>query len=179
MKRIKLIVGLGNPLPKYEKNRHNIGSRCVKKLASKNNVILQKKFLGSVGVLNIVTYNVKLFVPNIFMNLSGQSVTLISNFYNIDISNILIVHDDLDLLPGSICLKQSSGHGGHNGIRSIINVFRSKKKFFKMSIGIGRPLYRNDVSSFVLSNPTITEELLINKAICKAISSIMFVLNHF
>lgn len=173
MKSIKLIVGLSNPLLKYEKTRHNIGSWFVKKLAKNYNITFRKKFLGNVGDLLLGNEKIRLFIPNTFMNLSGQSVYLISSFYNFSLNNILIVHDELGLVPGQIKFKYSIGHGGHNGIKSIIYKFNINSGFYKISIGIGRPKNKKDVSSFVLSEPDKTEKLLIEKSINNVISNII------
>ncbi|XAJ84537.1 aminoacyl-tRNA hydrolase [Buchnera aphidicola (Neophyllaphis podocarpi)] len=103
------------------------------------------------------------------MNLSGKSVSCISNFYHIETKNILIVHDDLNLSPGKIKIRYGISHGGHNGIKNIINNMKFKSNFYRLSIGIGRPKYKKDVISFVLNKPTLEEKKLILKSIDDAI----------
>jgi len=173
LKNIKLIVGLCNPSFKYAQTRHNIGSWFVKKLAKKYNITFKKKFLGDVGNLLVNNNKIRLFIPNTFMNLSGEAVYWISNFYNFNLSNILIVHDELELIPGQIKFKISTGHGGHNGIRSILKKFNLNCKFYKISIGIGRPKCKKDVSYFVLSKPDKLDKLLIVNSIDNTIRNIL------
>jgi PTH1 family peptidyl-tRNA hydrolase len=106
------------------------------------------------------------------MNLNGKSVFKMASFYNIHLSEILIIHDDLELCPGIVKIKYGYGHNGHNGLRNIISCFQKKIDFYRFRIGIGRPEKKNLVSSFVLSSPTKTENMLIKKAILHTIKAI-------
>lgn len=166
-----MIVGLSNPLEQYKNTRHNIGHWYLKMLAQNCKTCLteEKKFLGFTACIKIQNYTIRLLAPNIFMNINGQSIYKMASFYNIDLNQILIVHDDLDLQPGVAKLKYSYGHGGHNGLRSIINTFCNKNSFYRFRIGIGRPLEKKKVAFFVLSHPNNTERLLIKQAILNAI----------
>ncbi|WAI12053.1 MAG: aminoacyl-tRNA hydrolase [Buchnera aphidicola (Macrosiphum albifrons)] len=167
-----MIVGLSNPKTEYHDTRHNVGSWYVYSLAKSylNNFKKEEKFFGFTASCYIDSNHVRLLVPNIFMNINGQSVLKMASFYNINLSEILIVHDDLELNPGIIKLKYSYGHNGHNGLRNIISVFNNKKiNFYRFRIGIGRPINRNQIASFVLSMPTKQERILIERSILHAI----------
>nr|WP_187305770.1 aminoacyl-tRNA hydrolase [Buchnera aphidicola] len=168
-----MIVGLGNSTKKFEKTRHNAGHWYINKLAQFFNISLKKKKEGEIGTIIINKLKIKLFKPNSFMNLSGKLIFYIASFYKIKLNNILVVHDDLDLIPGIIKLKKGYGHNGHNGIKSIINNFNQENNteywFFRIRIGIGRPTNSITVSDFVLSIPSYEERLLINNSIKKNI----------
>ncbi|MCP3926731.1 MAG: aminoacyl-tRNA hydrolase [Desulfobacterales bacterium] len=148
-KKLYLIAGLGNPGDKYKKTRHNIGFNVVQELSQEYNIPLSKeKFSAEFGKGKINNCDVILVKPMSFMNLSGEPVQKITNFYNIDTDDVIIVHDDLDIEIGSIKLKVKGGHGGHNGIKSLIS--NIGKEFVRIRIGIGRPDGKGDVSDFVL-----------------------------
>lgn len=104
------------------------------------------------------------------MNINGQSVFKMASFYNINLNEILIVHDDLELEPGSVKLKYSYGHNGHNGLRNITNIFNQNINFYRFRIGIGRPMEKDQISSFVLSVPSDKEKILIQKSIQESIN---------
>jgi len=168
---IKMIVGLSNPKIDYHNTRHNVGSWFVYSLAKSylKNLKKEKKFLGFTTSFSIESNYIRLLIPDIFMNINGHSILKMASFYNINLSEILIVHDDLELDPGIIKLKYSYGHNGHNGLRNIISVFNEKISFHRFRIGIGRPINRNQTASFVLSKPTENEKQLIQKSILHAI----------
>jgi len=168
---IKMIVGLSNPKKEYHSTRHNVGSWYLYSLAESylRNFKNEKKFFGFTTSLNIESNYIRLLIPNIFMNINGQSVFKMASFYNINLSEILIVHDDLELQPGISKLKYSYGHNGHNGLRDIVNTFNKNINFYRFRIGIGRPINRDQIASFVLSNPTKKEKILIQKSILHAI----------
>ncbi len=148
-KKLYLIAGLGNPGDKYKKTRHNIGFNVIQELSKEYNIPLSKeKFSAEFGKGKINNCDVILVKPMSFMNLSGEPVQKITNFYNIDTEDVIIVHDDLDIEIGSIKLKVKGGHGGHNGIKSLIS--NIGKEFIRIRIGIGRPDGKGDVSDFVL-----------------------------
>ncbi|QCI23030.1 aminoacyl-tRNA hydrolase [Buchnera aphidicola] len=167
-----MIVGLSNPKAEYHNTRHNAGSWYVYSLSKSylNNFKKEEKFFGFTASFYIDSHHVRLLVPDIFMNINGQSVFKMASFYNIHLSEILIVHDDLELDPGIIKLKYSYGHNGHNGLRNIISVFNNKSiNFHRLRIGIGRPINRDQIASFVLSIPTKKEKMLIQRSIIHAI----------
>lgn len=134
---MKLVVGLGNPGKEYEKTRHNIGFSVLDLLVNKYNATFceNKKFNALEAVINVIGEKVILVKPLTFMNLSGDSVIKYINYYNIDINNLLVIHDDLDMELGKIRIAFDSSSGGHNGIKSIIDNLNSQK-FTRLKIGI-------------------------------------------
>jgi peptidyl-tRNA hydrolase, PTH1 family len=169
---IKLIVGLGNPGRDYAETRHNAGSWFIELLAKQQNAKLQSeaKFHALVARTQISTHDCWLLIPTTFMNLSGKSVQAFSQFYKILPSQILVAHDELDFLPGTVRLKQGGGHGGHNGLRDIME--RLGADFFRLRIGIGHPGHRDKVHDYVLNRPNKTDYELIQDSIIQA-SAIM------
>ncbi|WP_264435735.1 aminoacyl-tRNA hydrolase [Coxiella endosymbiont of Dermacentor marginatus] len=164
---IKLIVGLGNPGDEYAKTRHNVGAWFVETLADRKQQLLYKenKFHGVIGKWNYCW----LFKSCTYMNESGLAVTAVAQFYKLDPQEILVVHDELDFSVGDIRLKENGGHGGHNGLRNIIQRLGTTN-FYRLRIGIGRPKHRNLVSSYVLSLPSKSDRSAILKAIEKGLS---------
>lgn len=141
-----LFVGLGNPGNRYEKNRHNIGFQVIDNLVSHYGSVKISKasFLGDL-------YRSKdlLFLkPTTFMNLSGKSLQAVQNFYKISIDDIVVIHDDLDLLFGAVRFKKGGGHGGHNGLKSIDAMIG--KEYIRVRMGIGKPEHRSQVADYVL-----------------------------
>lgn len=167
---ISLIVGLGNPGSQYLETRHNVGFWFTDKLCEANGVSLstQPKFLGKVAQFNYQSNVIRILQPTTYMNLSGQAVTKIAQFYKIEPQSILVVHDELDLPPGTTRLKKDGGHGGHNGLRDIITRCQSKQ-FYRLRIGIGHPGHKDDVHNYVLHKPNATDRDLIFKGIDKAL----------
>lgn len=167
---IKLIAGLGNPGPEYTKTRHNAGVWFVEELAQRNNISLrpEKKYAGLYGKGLIGGELVHLIIPTTFMNLSGQAVAPLANFFRIPVENILIAHDELDMPPGSIKIKKGGGHGGHNGLKDIIARMANNKEFYRLRIGIGHPGHREKVTGHVLGKAPSAEQDLIESAIDEA-----------
>ncbi len=167
---IKLIAGLGNPGPEYTKTRHNAGVWFVEELAQRNNISLrpEKKYSGLYGKGLIGNELVHLLIPTTFMNLSGQAVAPLANFFRINVDNILIAHDELDMLPGSVKIKQGGGHGGHNGLKDIIARMANNRDFYRLRIGIGHPGHRDKVTGHVLGKAPQNEQSLIEQAIDEA-----------
>lgn len=167
---IKLIAGLGNPGPEYTKTRHNAGVWFVEELARRNNISLrpEKKYAGLYGKGLIGGELVHLIIPTTFMNRSGQAVAPLANFFRIPIDNILVAHDELDMPPGSVKIKQGGGHGGHNGLKDIIARMANNKEFYRLRIGIGHPGHRDKVTGHVLGKAPSSEQILIENAIDEA-----------
>ncbi|MBV70180.1 MAG: aminoacyl-tRNA hydrolase [Myxococcales bacterium] len=146
----RLIVGLGNPGAKYVETRHNIGFMLIDALANRAGIsVSRNKFNGLYGTGSIAGQSVVLAKPETFMNLSGRFVTPMSRYFDVSIEDILIVHDELDLEFGTIRLKISGGHAGHNGLRSIHGELGSNQ-YHRLRMGIGRP-HKGSVSSYVLA----------------------------
>lgn len=176
-KTIQIIAGLGNPGNDYEKTRHNAGFWFIEHLVSQYNLTLKNdaKFLGEVAKLNSPFGNIWIVKPGTFMNRSGQSIARLAQFYKITPEQILIVHDELDLSPGIVKLKQGGGHGGHNGLRDSISQLGSKN-FYRLRLGIGHPGNKEQVVNFVLGKTPKAEQALIESAIDKSFASIDLIL---
>jgi PTH1 family peptidyl-tRNA hydrolase len=173
----KLIVGLGNPGKKYFKTRHNVGFDWVDNLVLNKNVEFKEfsKFKSNIAKIDFIFGSVFILKPLTFMNNSGSSVSLFVNYYNIELDDIIIVHDELDLKPGSIVFKSGKGHGGHNGLRSVINHL-GDKSFDRLRVGIGHPGEKSLVSDYVLSKPNNSDEKLIHNVVCSSLDKINLLL---
>lgn len=167
---IKLIVGLANPGAEYAQTRHNAGQWFVESLLQSAPDILktESKFFSSHTQTTINQIPVRVMVPTTYMNESGKAVAAYAQFYKINPDEILIVHDELDLAPGTARLKQGGGHGGHNGLRHIIQALGTQN-FHRLRIGIGHPGNKNLVTDFVLHKPSGDERKLIDDSIFNAI----------
>ena len=167
---IRLIVGLGNPGADYHSTRHNAGFWFVDELALKHNTVLrnESRFHGLVGKFHAHGKDIHLLEPSTFMNRSGQSVAAFSKYFKIAPEQILVAHDELDLEPGDIRLKKSGGHGGHNGLRDIIN--HIGKDFLRLRIGIGHPGDRRQVVNYVLKAPSRSDLANIEQASQRALT---------
>ena len=153
----QLIVGLGNPGPRYAGTRHNIGFEVVGLLAER----LGGKFKAHKGRCDVVEGRlagapVVLAKPKSYMNISGGPVVSISRFYKVPVERVVVVHDELDLPFGSLRLKRGGGHGGHNGLRSISTAL-GNREYLRVRFGIGRPPGRQDPADFVLREFTPAE----------------------
>lgn len=166
---IELIVGLGNPGSQYERTRHNVGTWLIDELAHRENLVLkpETKFFGSCARLN----SLWLLKPAVFMNESGRSVAALANFYKIPVESILVAHDELDFSAGTIRFKEGGGHGGHNGLRDIIQSLGSNN-FSRLRIGIGHPGHRDSVTPYVLGEPSRSDRKQIEIAIDTALAVI-------
>lgn len=152
-----LLVGLGNPGDKYLKTRHNVGFLFVDYLAKKNGLLLGKsKWRAEVAKTKLYGESVVLVKPLTFMNLSGTAVAQIKSYYKASLENIIVIHDDLDLDFGRLKIVAGRGPGGHNGVRSLIENLGGKD-FVRIRVGIGRPTFDQESSSFVLSSLTSDE----------------------
>jgi len=166
-----MIVGLGNPGNLYENTRHNVGFWVIDKIAEKLNVKVDKK----VGKALVQTSfwdgkKVLLVKPQTYMNLSGEAVLELLNYYQDQIEDLLVVHDDLDLPPGQLRFKKGGGTGGHNGLKSIVQCLNSQD-FDRLKIGIGRPQHPN-VKDFVLTAFSKEEKAEIDLKIERAVEGI-------
>ena len=169
MPEIQLIVGLGNPGADYEPTRHNAGFWFVDELARRNQQSFRKeqRFQSEVARCRIDSSDCRLQKPMTFMNRSGQAVRALMQFFRIPLQQILVVHDELDLPPGVIKLKQGGGHGGHNGLRDLISHLGSKD-FYRLRVGIGHPGHRDQVVDYVLKKPSQDDRRLIEDALYEA-----------
>ena len=148
---MKLIAGLGNPGKQYATSRHNIGFLIINRLAKANGIELKgRKFKSRLGKGEVEGQSVILAKPQTFMNLSGEAVSAIAQYYKIIPQDIIIVHDDLDIPFGSLKIKTKGGSGGHHGLDSIIALFHDDR-FLRVRVGIGKPPDERDEADFVLS----------------------------
>ncbi|CNC05300.1 peptidyl-tRNA hydrolase [Yersinia pseudotuberculosis] len=177
---IKLIVGLANPGAEYAQTRHNAGAWYVDLLAERHNQSLKEesKFFGYTARLNLAGQDVRLLVPATFMNLSGKAVAAMASFYRILPEEILVAHDELDILPGMAKLKLGGGNGGHNGLKDIQNKLGNNPNFYRLRIGIGHPGDKSKVTGFVLGKPPASEQTLIDDAIDESIRCTEVLLNE-
>lgn len=148
---MKLIVGLGNPGAKYARNRHNIGFLAVDRIAADHGFSpWRAKFQGEVCEGRLGTEKVALLKPETFMNLSGQSVGEAMRFFKLTPEDVVVFHDELDLAPGKLKLKQGGGHAGHNGLRSIHT--HIGENYARVRLGIGHPGHKDRVAHYVLTD---------------------------
>ena len=169
---MRLVVGLGNPGKKYERTRHNAGFWWVEKLARDNKAVFrtEAKFHGQVAKLGGDTW---LLMPDTYMNLSGRSIASLASFYKIEPHEILVVHDELDLPPGTVKLKLGGGFSGHNGLKDIAEHLGASE-FWRLRLGIGHPrdtaAAEQQVVDFVLHPPRADEQPLIDDAIARSLA---------
>lgn len=171
MSAIRLIVGLGNPGREYENTRHNAGFWWVDEYARSQNLGFRSeaKFHGLAARSHVNGHEVLLLKPQTFMNVSGRAVGALAQFYKIAPAEILVVHDELDLPPGSAKLKMGGGHGGHNGLKDII-AHLGTKDFWRLRLGIGHPGERSEVANYVLHDPRREDREQIEEAIQRALN---------
>jgi len=148
-----LVVGLGNPGPDHDRDRHNVGYWLVEEIAAVlgGRFAHDKKLHGDICQAVLEGRTVRLLKPTTFMNHSGQSLRQAADYYKVPLDRVLVVHDDLDLPPGSARLKLGGGHGGHNGLRDIIA--HCGRDFLRLRIGIGHPGDKDQVTGYVLRPP--------------------------
>ena len=156
---IKLIVGLGNPGPQHESNRHNAGVIFLHHLCKTygNNLRVETKFFGEFSSIVIEGADIKLLFPTTFMNNSGKSVAAVCKFFKLAPENLLVAYDEIDFDVGVTRFKEGGGHGGHNGVRDIINALAGKNDFFRLRIGVGHPGHKSMVANYVLNDPSRAE----------------------
>lgn len=171
---VELIVGLGNPGPNYDRTRHNAGADLVLELAKSYQVAMkhESKFFGDTAKINIDGRDVRLLIPTTFMNRSGQSVAALARFYQVPVEAILVVHDELDIAPGAARFKKGGGHGGHNGLRDIVQSLGNNKSFARLRIGIGHPGDARQVADYVLKKASPSDQQLISNSIDDALRSL-------
>jgi PTH1 family peptidyl-tRNA hydrolase len=178
--RIRLIAGLGNPGTDYAATRHNAGAWFVDAVCRQQGVWLaaDKGFAGETARFRTPNGEVFLLVPSTYMNRSGQSVGALAKFYKIAPEEILVVHDELDLLPGAVKLKQGGGNAGHNGLKDI-TAHLGTPDFWRLRLGIGHPRtlqLTQSVSDFVLHRPRAEEQSAIDGCIAKGLKALPLML---
>jgi PTH1 family peptidyl-tRNA hydrolase len=170
MTGIRLFVGLGNPGPQYEATRHNAGFWWIDEIARVGGARLnvEPKFFGLAGRLKSGAHEAWLLQPTTFMNASGRSVGALARFYKIAPEEILVIHDELDLPPGTVKIKKGGGNGGHNGLKDI-SAQLGTQDYWRLRLGIGHPGDRNAVVNYVLHEPSRDEANLIQDNIDQSV----------
>ena len=167
----KLIVGLGNPGPRYAFNRHNAGFQCLDRLARKHGLSFTKtQFRAHLASGEIEGTKVILAKPLTFMNLSGEAIRPLVRWYKVHLQDLLVIYDDLDLPLGKLRLRPKGGAGGHRGMLSIIEALGTQD-FPRLRLGIGRPV-TGDAVTYVLSDFTPEEQKVMEEAYQKAITTV-------
>lgn len=172
-----LVVGLGNPGSKYENTRHNAGFIALDYIANQLNVNFNKaKFDALFSEAVIDGKRVLLIKPQTFMNLSGESVVQFMSFYKIPSENVIILFDDISLAPGNLRVKRSGSHGGHNGMRNIIQLAKTDN-FPRIKIGIGAKPTDWDLADWVTSKFSDEDLKLLNKTVENSYAALKLMLN--
>ncbi len=167
-----LIAGLGNPGPKYAGTRHNVGFRCVERVADAHGLSFSRRHKNSrIASDSVAERSVVLVKPRTFMNKSGYAVASLVSFYRVPLTQALLVYDDLDLPLGAIRLRPCGGAGGHRGMRSVIRQLGSRG-FPRLRVGIGRPPGRMDPADYVLQDFSPDEEPVLQDALERALAAI-------
>ena len=170
---IRLLVGLGNPGPEYEATRHNAGFWFIDAVARELRASLtpERSYYGLAARVNRADGPVWLLEPMTFMNLSGKSVAALARFFKIAPEEILVAHDELDLLPGQAKMKQGGSHAGHNGLKDIQAQLGSAD-FWRLRLGVGHPGVKAEVVNYVLRKPPVEQAEAIGKCIDQSISAL-------
>ena len=170
---IRLLVGLGNPGPEYEATRHNAGFWWVDAAARKLGAVLtpQRSYFGLAARAQAATGTVWLLQPMTYMNLSGKAVAALARFYKIAPQEILVVHDELDLLPGQAKIKLGGGHAGHNGLRDI-HAQLGSADYWRLRLGIGHPGVKAEVVDYVLRKPAPEQREMIEQTIARSVDAL-------
>jgi PTH1 family peptidyl-tRNA hydrolase len=170
---IKLFVGLGNPGSEYEATRHNVGFWWVDELARelKAPLSMDRGYHGLVARTTIHGQTVWLLEPQTFMNLSGKSVAALARFFKIAPEEILVVHDELDVVPGQAKLKFGGSHAGHNGLRDI-HAQLGTGDYWRLRLGIGHPGVKSEVINWVLKKPAPEQRTLIEECIARTLKAV-------
>ena len=170
-KPLALIVGLGNPGPQHRANRHNAGAIFLAELCRRYHGQLrpESKFHGEFGTATIDGREIRLLYPTTFMNRSGRSIAAVCNFFRIAPENMLVAYDEIDFAVGITRFKFGGGHGGHNGMRDVLQALGGNGNFYRLRIGVGHPGHKSMVANYVLSDPSASEHEVIMGDINRAI----------
>ena len=170
---IKLFVGLGNPGPEYEATRHNAGAWWLDALSRdlKVSIVPDRSYHGLMARTTINGQAIWLLQPQTFMNLSGKSVAALARFFKISPGEILVAHDELDVLPGLVKLKFGGSHAGHNGLRDI-HAQLGSADYWRLRLGIGHPGDKADVTHWVLKKPSPEQRVLIEEAMDRSLKAV-------
>lgn len=163
-----LVVGLGNPGKEYENTRHNMGFKVLNKLSEKYNIpITKSKFNGKYGTGIIENEKVILLEPQTYMNLSGEAIKPMLDFYKVAPSKLLVIYDDIDVEPGKIKIRMKGGPGTHNGMKSVVKELGTEE-FPRVRVGIGQPIIKLAMIDYVIGYVPEEELKILNEGIDKA-----------
>jgi len=173
-----MVVGLGNPEPRYLRNRHNVGFMVVDRIADGAEITWRNsnRFSAAMAIGALGGEQAVLVKPMTFMNLSGQAVAPIAHFYRVPAEQMVVIHDDVDLELGRLKLKQGGGDGGHNGLRSISELLGSSD-YHRVRFGVGRPEF-GEVADYVLSDFTADEQDLLKTEVKRAAKAVQAVIKR-
>jgi PTH1 family peptidyl-tRNA hydrolase len=170
---IRLLVGLGNPGPEYEATRHNAGFWWIDEVARKlkASLVPERSYYGLVARVNRPEGPIWLLEPMTFMNLSGKSVAALARFFKIAPQEILVAHDELDLMPGQMKMKLGGSHAGHNGLKDI-HAQLGSADYWRLRLGIGHPGVKAEVINYVLRKPPAEQREAIDKSVDQSLSAL-------
>lgn len=173
----KLLVGLGNPGPKYTETRHNAGFWFVDRFAAAHGAVFRReaKFHGEATVLHLLGHDCRVLKPATYMNDSGRAVQAALHYHGLVPADLMVAYDEIDLPPGVARLKHGGGHGGHNGLRDVIECVGGGE-FLRLRIGVGHPGSADQVVGYVLDRPRVEERQRIDAAIARALEVMPVVL---
>ena len=173
-----LIVGLGNPEKEYAGTRHNMGFDVINELSKEYNIPVEKsKFKGLYGSGTIAEEKVILLKPQTFMNLSGESLREIIDFYKISSEKLIVVYDDIDIETGNIRIRKSGSAGTHNGMKSVIQHLNTIH-FCRIRVGIGNPKEKIDMINYVIGKVSKEEHAVLEKGILKAKDAVVEIIKN-
>ena len=173
-----LIVGLGNPEEEYSKTRHNMGFNTINKISQQYNIeVKQNKFQALYGSGMIEKEKVILLKPQTYMNLSGNSVKEVVDFYKIEKEKILVIYDDMDIEPGKIKIRKKGGAGSHNGMKSVVEELQSTD-FARIRVGIGQPEFKSDMINYVIGKVSQEEQEILQQGVEKAAKAVEEILKN-
>jgi len=170
---IRLFVGLGNPGPEYEQTRHNAGFWWIDAVSRALNapLVQERSYFGLTARTQVHGQTVWLLEPQTFMNRSGQSVAALAKFFKVSPSDILVAHDELDVVPGEAKVKLGGSHAGHNGLRDI-HAQLGTDQYWRLRLGIGHPGDKAEVINWVLKKPSLDHRIGIDQAIDRALKAL-------
>jgi PTH1 family peptidyl-tRNA hydrolase len=169
---LKLLVGLGNPGPEYAATRHNIGFLVAQKFADKWGLSLKRRaHQGVLGSGRVEGEEVMVLLPQTYMNRSGISVVSACKSKGVDVGDLIVIHDEIDLPFGSVRIKVGGGHGGHNGLRSIIDLLGARE-FLRLRVGVGRPPGQMDFAKYVLGPFSSTERSQLDNVLDNSVKAL-------
>lgn len=173
-----LIVGLGNPENEYAHTRHNMGFDTINQIAKNNNIqITKNKFKGLCESTIIQNQKVILLKPQTYMNLSGESVKEVAEFYNLKSEEIIVIYDDIDIEKGHIKIRKKGGAGSHNGMKSVVEELQSTD-FARIRVGIGQPEFKSDMINYVIGKVSQEEQEILQQGVEKAAKAVEEILKN-